>query len=608
MTDLPTTDVRWDLSDLFDSLDDPRIDAGIAALQERVRLFAETYKGRINSPGLDAATLLAALREFEAIEQESSKPGDYAGLMFATDTSDPARGAFLQRMREELTALSLPMLFFTIELAEVAEEIIAPLRETAEVRGYRHYIDTVRLYKDHMLSEPEERLLEETANTGTRAWDRLFDEITANTVFRIGDTQLTQSEVLSRLYEPDREVRRTAAASFSEGLRSNSRTVSFIFNTLLQDKNMRDRVRRYTYPEQSRHLANELSRQTVDLVVDTVHRNYAVVSRYYKVKAQILGVDTLTHYDRYAPLFSAESEIGFSAARAIVLDAFGKFSPVMREHAAAFFANGWIDAAPVKGKQGGAFCSYTTPDLHPYVLLNYLGRMKDVMTLAHELGHGVHASLSREQSLLNFHGTLPLAELASTFGETLVFEKVQAQASLKDRLALYAEKIEGTFATISRQAAMFRFEQAIHNHRRTRGELTIEDFGDYWQREIQLMFGDSLTLGEEHRLWWSYIGHFTGTPFYVYAYSFGELLVLSLYRRSQSEGAEFVGKYLRMLRAGGSLTPSELVAIVDVDLDDPAFWQGGLDVLAEMVDRFDSLWAEYRPLRNSGEEKKIPRM
>jgi oligoendopeptidase F len=593
MTDITNTDVRWDLSDLYNGIDDPSIDATLTSLLDRVQRFEAEYKGKINSPDLRAATLAAAVREYEQIEQEASKPIAYAALVFSTDTSDPARGAFMQKMREKTTELSLPTLFFSLELAEAPEDVIGRLLESPDLQGYRHFVDTVRLLKEHMLTEPEEKLLEETANTAGRAWDRLFDEITANTVFKVGDEELTQSQVLSRLYLPDRDARRAAAAAFSEGLVRNSKVTAFIFNTLLQDKNMRDRVRRYTYPEQWRHLSNELSKSTVDLVVDTVQRNYPIVGRYYKVKGQILGVQPLTHYDRYAPLFDAEGHVDFDEAQSIVLDAFGEFSPVMRTHAAAFFDGRWIDAAPVKGKQGGAYCSYITPDLHPYVFLNYLGKMKDVMTLAHELGHGVHASLSREQTLLNFHGTLPLAELASTFGEMLVFEKIQARATLKDRLALYAEKIEGTFATIPRQTAMFRFEQAIHNHRRTKGELTVEEFGQYWHNEIQAMFGDSVELGDEHRLWWSYVGHFTGSPFYVYAYSFGELLVLSLYRRSLTEGAAFAEKYLKMLRAGGSLTPKQLVSIVDIDLDDPAFWQGGFDVLGEMVDRFEALWAEY---------------
>lgn len=593
MSDQTTTDVRWDLSGLFSGIDAPKIDRTLAGVQERVAKFEATYKGKIDNPHLTVSMLLSALKEYESIEQEASKPISFAALLFSTDTGDAARGGFLQKMREKTTELSLPTIFFSLELAAAEESVIAPLMAKAELANYRHYVDNVRLYKDHMLAEPEERILEETANTAARAWDRLFDEITANAVFKVGDEELTQPQVLSRLYSPDREVRRAAAAGFSEGLQENSKTIGFVFNTLMQDKNVRDRIRKYTYPEESRHLSNELPRKTVDLVVDTVYRNYPVVSRYYKVKGEILGVG-LTHYDRYAPLFAADAGISFDEAKTTVLDAFGEFSPVMREHAKAFFDGNWIDAAPAKGKQGGAYCSYITPDHHPYVFMNFLGKMKDVMTLAHELGHGVHSSLSREQTLLNFHGTLPLAELASTFGEMLVFEKVQSTATLKDRLAMYAEKIEGTFATIPRQTAMYRFEQAIHAHRRDKGELTLADFGNYWQTEIQAMFGDSVELGEEHRLWWSYIGHFTGSPFYVYAYSFGELLVLSLYRRSLTEGKAFADKYLKMLRAGGSLTPQELVAIVDVDLDDPAFWQGGFDVLGDMVARFESLWAEYK--------------
>jgi oligoendopeptidase F len=445
-----------------------------------------------------------------------------------------------------------------------------------------------------LLSETEERLLEETANTGARAFGRLFSEITSNAVFRMGDQELNQSEIIAKLSSSDREERRAAAAAFSEGIQGNLRTIVFLFNTLLQDKNVKDRLRRYGYPEQTRHMANELRQETVDLVVETVARNYPLVARYYHVKREILGLDSLTHYDRYAPLFEAEGVVTYPEARTIVLDAFGVFSPKMRDLAGEFFDKGWIDVPPAKGKQGGAYCQYVTPDLHPYVFMNFLGRMRDVMTLAHELGHGIHASLSRTQSLLNFQGTLPLAELASTFGEMLVFEKIQAKATLKDKLAMYAGKIDDSFATIPRQTALYRFEQAIHAHRRTQGELTPTDFGDYWQREIQAMFGDSVVLGDEHRDWWSYIGHFVGSPFYVYAYSFGELLALSLYRQAQTGGAAFADRYLDMLRVGGSHTPQELMARVGVDLDDPQFWQGGFDVLESLVARFEELWQEYK--------------
>jgi len=587
-------DVHWNLGDLYSGIDDPRIDETLNASQARAERFERDYKGRINTPVLTAETLGAALREYENIQQEASKPGYFASLLFVTDTGDQARGAFLQKMREAGTRLALPLLFLDLELAAVPDDVIEPLLDAPPVAPYKHYLGTVRAAREHLLSETEERLMEELANTGGRAFDRLFDETTAGATFDLDGEELSQAQVLAKIMNPDRETRRRAAAAFTEGLEKQSRTVTFIFNTLMQDKSVKDRLRCFATPQASRHLDNELTEETVSLVVDTVVRNYPLVARYYHLKREILGLDTLTHYDRYAPLFEAEEIITYPEAQRTVLDAFGDFSPEMRRRAAEFFDKHWIDAPAMKGKEGGAFCSYVTPDTHPYVLLNYLGRMKDVMTLAHELGHGVHASLSRAQSLLNFHGTLPLAELASTFGEMLVFEKVTAQASLKDKLALYAEKIEGAFATIPRQTAMYRFEQAIHEHRRTKGELTTEDFGEHWQREVQLMFGDSVALGDEHRLWWSYIGHFIGSPFYVYAYSFGELLVLSLYRQSKKEGPAFAAKYLAMLEAGGSLTPQELMSKVGITLDDPAFWQGGFDVLAGLVGEFEALWHDYR--------------
>jgi oligoendopeptidase F len=363
---------------------------------------------------------------------------------------------------------------------------------------------------------------------------------------------------------------------------------------LLQEKNVEDRLRHYTYPEESRHLSNELARETVELVVRTVVEYYPLVARYYRTKREILGVDELTHYDRYAPLFATKEEVPFERARSLVLGAFGAFSPTMERTAAEFFERRWIDAEARRGKRGGAFCSYTTPDLHPFVFMSYLNRMDDVMTLAHELGHGVHASLSRGQSYVNFHGTLPLAELASTFGEMLVFEKLQEEADLADRLALYADKIEGAFATIFRQAAMYRFEQAIHLRRREKGELQTEDYSALWQAHIQAMFGDSVRLGEEHRHWWLYISHFISTPFYVYAYAVGELLVMALYRRYKAEGHRFASSYVSLLEAGGSMSPQALMAQVGIDLNDRSFWRGGIQVLEGMIGEFEALYKEYR--------------
>jgi oligoendopeptidase F len=591
--------VHWNLSDLFNSIDDPRIEKAVAEQKARGEAFAQKYRGKINNKDLSAETLAAAIREYESISQESSKPGNFAGLLFAVHTDKPEIGAFMQKIQEKGTELNIILIFFELELLAADEAIMSRLLKDERLAAYRHYITTARAFRDHQLSEAEEKIMEELSVTGSAAFVRLFTEVTANAKYTIeqadGKTEsLTQSEVLARLRNPDRDMRRRAAAGFSEGLRDNARVLSFIFNTLLQDKSTRDRLRRYAAPEEQRHLSNELDDATVETVVSTVEKNSGAVARYYHLKRKILGLPELTHYDRYAPLFDTKEHVGFDEAREMVLNAFGECSPTIRDRASEFFTGNWIDAEARPGKRGGAFCSYVTPDLHPYVMVNYLGKLDDVMTLAHELGHGVHASLSRQQSYFNFHGTLPLAELASTFGEMLVFEKLVQRATPKDKLALYAEKIEGAFATIYRQAVMYRFEQDIHRHRRSKGELKPSDFGEYWQKRQQSMFGDSVKLGDEHKEWWCYVPHFIGSPFYVYAYSFGELLVMALFQQYKQKGARFAEDYVALLRKGGSLSPQELMSSVGIDIRDPKFWQGGLDVLAGMVAEFERIYGEVK--------------
>jgi oligoendopeptidase F len=347
-------------------------------------------------------------------------------------------------------------------------------------------------------------------------------------------------------------------------------------------------------PATSRHIANELDPKVVEIVIECARKNYGLVNRYYRLKREILGYDTLTHYDRYAPLFETKETVSYAEARDIILNSFGAFSPEMARTADKFFQGAWIDAEPRKGKRGGAFCSYVTPDLHPFVFQSYMDQLEDVMTLGHELGHGIHAYVARPQGYLNMHSTLPIAELASTFGEMLVFNDLQEKAELADRLALYANKIEGIFATIFRQAAMYQFEREIHTARREKGELSAEAIGESWQRLQQEMFGDSVNLADEHRSWWSYVSHFIHTPFYVYAYTVGELLVLSLYAQAQREGAAFEPRYLELLKAGGSLAPKDLMARIGIDIADPAFWQGGMDVLAGLIERFEDLYREWK--------------
>jgi oligoendopeptidase F len=595
---LDTPKVRWDLSALFDGMEDPRIDAIWEAGLKQADDFASRFRGRINHSDLTARELANAIREIEAIYNEVAKPMGYSNLLFSTDSADPKIGAFLQKQRERGTELSVKTLFFELELQAANSELIGRLLESDELANYRHYVLATRAYSPYRLSEEEEIILEETANTGSRAWVRLFEELTANQVFRLTipgeDTKdATQQEVLALLRHENREIRQIAADTLTTGLKELERVLVFNYNNLLQDKSVEDRLRGYKYPEQSRHLANELDQETVNLVVNKCRENYSLVSRFYNVKRQILGLPELTHIDRYAPLFSSEEQVGWDDAKAIVLNAFGSFSETIRDRAAEFFDKNWIDAEPRKGKQGGAFCAYNTPDTHPVVFQSYLNRQDDVMTLAHELGHGVHASLSRAQTYLNFHGTLPLAELASTFGEMLVFEKLVADASPKDKIALYADKIEGIFATVFRQSAMFAFEQRCHLARRSQGELSPEQFGDLWHEEMQAMFGESVKLGEQHRMWWTYIGHFIFAPFYVYAYSFGELLVLSLYQMAKREGPGFAAKYVRLLELGGSQFPQDLMSIVSVDLQSPEFWDGGFAAMESLVSEFERLWAEH---------------
>jgi len=565
---------------------------------KKAERFAETYRGRINSDDLEGKTLAQAFRDIEELSQSCAKPVAYAQLSFVTDTGSPAAGAFLQRQLEKGTQLNVTLMFFELEVQALSQEKADQMLADPAMQNYRHHLQVTRSFSPYRLSEAEEIVLEETANTGSRAWVRLFEEITANQVYRFrspdGETvELSQEEVLSKLREPDRATRQAAADSMTAGFRELQKVVVFTYNTMLQDKSVEDRLRKLPYPEHARHLSNELSRETVDLVISLCAKNYGLVERFYNVKRQILGLPELTHVDRYAPLFPAEQPVSYDEAKNIVLSAFGHFSETLRERASEFFENGWIDAEPRPGKQGGAFCMYVTPDTNPYLFCNYLNKVDDVATLAHEVGHGVHASLSREQTYFNFHGTLPLAELASTFGEMLVFESVVGEASPKDKLAMYASKIEGVFATVFRQSALYRFEQRSHQKRRESGELTAEQFGDIWQEELQAMFGNSVKLGEQHRDWWMYISHFFHSPFYVYAYSFGELLVLSLYQMAKKEGPSFADRYIALLRKGGSQSPSDLMASVGIDIDSEAFWKGGFEAMEKLVAEFERLWSEY---------------
>jgi len=593
--------VVWDLSDLYAGPEDPALKTDTSGLLEEAEAFEQRYRDQIATPECTAKRLRGALDEYENITRRLARPVAFTDLMFACDTSDPARGAALQKMQQLRTGISRHLIFFDLEIGRMPEETFQRLVGDACLCDFRHYLEHERQVAKHHLSEPEEKIIEELGNTGVRAFQRLFSEITSRARFRvsIGDEEreLTQSEVLALMYDPNRDVRRAASEGLTTTLREQSHPLTFIYNNLLQHKATSDRLRGYETPEQARNESNELPADVVRNMIEVCVENYDLPERYYRLKKRLLGLEELTHYDRYAPLIETSTPIEFSAARRIVLEAFEEFSPALRDMTEPFFTRGWIDADLRPGKRGGAFCSYVAPDVHPYVFMNYTSNARDVMTLAHELGHAVHGLLAGGQhNYLSFMPTLPVAETASVFGEILVFEKLQQEITdPRERLSLLAGKIEDTLATVFRQSTMYRFELAAHKARREEGELPAERYNALWQSTMQEMFGDALTLGEDHRWWWSYIPHIYASPFYVYAYAFGELLVLALYARYREEGKPFVQRYLDLLASGGSCKPQEMLAAIGIDISSKEFWQGGADLIREMIDRAEALAAEVQP-------------
>jgi oligoendopeptidase F len=579
--DRTAADVAWDIEPLVDGRGDEGVDALLDDAEQRADALA-SYRGRLGE--LDAAELATLMHELGTISELIGKAGSYAGLRFSTDTQDPSRGALLARTEERATAVSNELLFVDLEWAELPDEQVAPLLTDPQLEFCRHHLASARRYRPHLLSEPEERVLADKSVTGKSAWARLFSELTSTIEVDVDGEAVSLEEGLSRLQSPDRDRRRTSAEAVTAALESGLRTRAFVFNTLLADKNVDDRLRHYDGWLASRNLENEASDESVQALVDAVVHRYDIPQRWYALKAQLLGVDRLADYDRMASIANSEDQFGWGHACDLVLDAYSSFSPQLADVAQKFLDESWIDAPMRPGKRPGAFCAYTVPSHHPYVLLNWTARRRDVLTLAHELGHGLHAYLAREQGVFHQSTPLTLAETASVFGETVTFGRLLAETSdPAARLALLAESLEGQIATVFRQIAMNRFEDAVHVDRRERGELSVERFGELWASTQEEMLGSTIEITEGYRTWWSYIPHFIATPGYVYAYAYGQLLALSVYRQYEERGAEFVPAYLELLSRGGSAAPEELGRVVGVDLEDPAFWEGGLTIVDELL-------------------------
>jgi oligoendopeptidase F len=590
--------IAWDLSDLFASVDDPAIKQRLEEVDSQAQVFAQTYRGKINVDGGPAANLLLeALQQLEIIYDTLNRPAAYSFLLFAADTSKPAHRNLQQYVEQRLTEITNKLIFFNLEWLEVADGDAERLMADPLLATYVHHLQSTRRYKPHTLSEPEEQVINEKDVTGKQAWQNLFTELIASLSFpfqRDGETEHLPLDVIlsQRMRDPDRAVRQQAHTVLFDVLGKQAQTLAFVYNTLMLDHLTMDRLRVYPDPMMVRHLSNEIAPETVATMMDTVEQNYPLAQDYFTLKAKLLNLPRLQTYDQYAPIDDKSIKMSYAEGQALILEAFASFSSTFHTIANDFFTGNWIDAEIREGKRGGAFCSGFTPHHHPYVLCNYTDDMRDVMTVAHELGHGIHFSLSRKQTMLNYYSTLPLAETASVFAEMLVFDHMlKQQQDSEAKLALVCGKIEDIFATIFRQNVLTRFEQSAFAGRANE-RLTPEQLGEYWIDANSRYYGEAVECTPGYEFGWSYIPHFIHTPFYCYSYVFGELLVLALYGLYREQGEAFVPGYTRLLESGGSKTPDEMLSEIGIDTRDPAFWQRGFEELRRLVAQAQQLAAE----------------
>jgi len=584
---------EWNLGDLYSAPDSAEYHRDVALCLGESEKFEQDYTGKLaDILDRNPRDLAMAISEYEAIEERMGRVMSYAGLIYAGNTIDPANAKFYGDAQEKITAASSHLLFFTLELNQLDDKVLdVAMAEDASIAYYRPWLSDLRKDKPYQLDERTEQLFHEKSVTGRTAWNRLFDETMSTLEFTINGKPVSSEPAFSELQDPDRNKREAAAHEISRVLGDNLRTFTLITNTLAKDKEISDRWRGFDDVSDSRHLANRVEREVVEALVEAVREAFPSLShRYYKMKANWLGLDVMAYWDRNAPLPKVKERVfEWKEARATVLEAYAGFAPEMAEIAERFFEQNWIDAPVRKGKSPGAFAHPTVPSVHPYVMLNYLGKPRDVMTLAHELGHGVHQVLAGRQGALMAQTPLTLAETASVFGEMLTFRSMLAKCTTKDeRKAMLAQKIEDMLNTVVRQIAFYLFERKVHEERR-KGELTAEALGELWLSVQSESLGPAFRFDEGYRHYWAYIPHFIHSPFYVYAYAFGDCLVNSLYAVYQNSEGDFQEKYFELLKAGGTKHHKELLKPFGLDASDPGFWKKGLSMIAGLIDELEGL-------------------
>jgi oligoendopeptidase F len=572
--------LNWDLGALYKNEND--LDKDVQNVQEKAKSFESICKNRLKL--LSATEFLEVLREYECISQTLGKFMTYAFLKFAADSSN---GAFYAKYQDIYSQISEYLLFFELEFNRLAK---AKQQEFIDATcKYKFYLISLQTQKPYQLSMKEERVLLKKDLTSSSAFSRLFDEHFSRLKFTFEGEKLSEEEILSKLHNPDREIRKKAALAFSKTLKEHQPLLGYIFNMVKTDLKIECDLRGYKSPESPRHMDNKISQKSVDALVKSAEGSFELVEKYYEKKAKLLGLKTLYDYDRYAPLEEIEQEYSFEKSKEIVLKAFEKFSPKMADIAQKAFEEGWIDVYPKENKRGGAFSHPATPDSHPYVLLNHTDRRRDLFTLAHELGHAIHQYLSRDVGYLGTDTPLTTSETASVFAEMLVFDYIKEDLSEKEKVSLYAGKLEDIFATLYRQINFTTFERAVHAHE---GELSLEEFNTLWLRESKKMFGNSIKLTKQYEMWWSYIPHFIHSPFYCYSYSYGQLLVLALYGLYKSgKDKKFVENYICFLSAGGSKSPKELIEKFNFNIESIDFWNIGISEVQKMLEEFLNLRA-----------------